>query len=155
MGRELRLVPPGWQHPKDERGEYIPLLNQSYAAALADYEYAARLWDEGRHPSQIEWPSQSAGLSYADWEGVPPNPAHYRKEAWREDQATAWVLYENITEGTPLSPSFEALNDLLGWMLGQEYSAAEVEEIKERRTLPTLRAYRRSDGDSLSCACPW
>ena len=25
MGREVRMVPPDWQHPKNERGAYIPL----------------------------------------------------------------------------------------------------------------------------------
>jgi hypothetical protein len=149
LGRELRLVPPGWEHPKDDRGEYIPLLDQSYAAALADYEYAARLWAEGCHPSQLEWPERTAGLSYVEWDGGPPDPAHYRQEAWREDQATAWVLYENVTEGTPVSPPFASLDDLLGWMQDNGYSAAEVEEIKAYGALPTISAYSRGGDENL------
>ncbi len=132
---------PGWEHPKDERGEYIPLHNQSYEAALADYEYAARLWAEGRHPSQIEWPGQTANLTFAEWVGDPPDPVYYRQETWREDQATAWVLYENVTEGTPVSPLFDTLDDLLGWMRAHGYSAAEAEGIRANGTLPTVRAY--------------
>ena len=29
MGRQVRMVPAKWEHPKDERGDYIPLLNRS------------------------------------------------------------------------------------------------------------------------------
>ena len=28
MGREVRKVPGDWQHPKDEKGHYIPLFDE-------------------------------------------------------------------------------------------------------------------------------
>lgn len=28
--REVRTIPKGWRHPKDERGGYIPLLNERF-----------------------------------------------------------------------------------------------------------------------------
>lgn len=44
-----------------------------------------------------------------------------------------------------LVTAFESLDDLLGWTLGQGYLQEEVEEIKERGALPTLRAYWRDN----------
>jgi len=39
MGREVRRVPPGWKHPKDETGRFIPLLE--------DFKKDAEEWYEG------------------------------------------------------------------------------------------------------------
>src|SRR4051812_5483551 len=94
MGREIRRVPLGWEHPKDEGHDYIPLFDRSFDEAMLDYQYACRLWAEGRHPSQAEWPDATDGLSYEQWEGGPPDPRYYRVESWTEDDATTWVLYE-------------------------------------------------------------
>ena len=33
MGLEIRRVPPGWEHPTDERGEHIPVLDEDYESA--------------------------------------------------------------------------------------------------------------------------
>ncbi len=30
MGREIRLAPPGWEHPRDHRGEYVPRFDEKY-----------------------------------------------------------------------------------------------------------------------------
>ena len=30
MGREVRMVPADWRHPKGEDGKYIPLYGRSY-----------------------------------------------------------------------------------------------------------------------------
>ena len=40
MGREIRRVPKGWEHPRDEGGKYIPMFDQSY-------DDAAKEWLEG------------------------------------------------------------------------------------------------------------
>lgn len=42
MGREVRRVPAEWQHPKDERGRYIPLFDGK------DYERS----DDPRGPAE-------------------------------------------------------------------------------------------------------
>jgi hypothetical protein len=42
--REVRFIPRGWQHPRDERGRYLPLLPNGYAAANGLTE--AEAWPE-------------------------------------------------------------------------------------------------------------
>ncbi len=145
MGREIRRVPEWWEHPRDERGEYIPLFDRSYDEAVRDYQYAVQLWEEGRHPAQTEWPDQTAGVSYDEWESGQPDPRFYRAESWTEDDATMWVLYEMVTEGTPASPTFESLSRLLQWMLRNGYTPDEIGEIRVNGMLPTLRAYKVSE----------
>ena len=43
--REVRLIPAGWQHPKDESGRYVPLLPFGYCEAngLTEEEPQRRL----------------------------------------------------------------------------------------------------------------
>ena len=36
--REVRFIPAGWQHPKDERGRYVPLLPLAIARRTASRE---------------------------------------------------------------------------------------------------------------------
>ncbi|MBF6611615.1 MAG: hypothetical protein IVW55_00620 [Chloroflexi bacterium] len=140
MGREIRRVPPWWQHPVDVDGKYIPLFDRSYDEAVRDYEYGLKLWEEGRHPSQLRFPDDTAGLSFAQWcgwEGEPPDPRIYRRESWTEDEATAVQLYETISEGTPASPVFGTLDDLGVWMSEHGYSPQEVAKILSVGRLPS------------------
>ncbi len=62
MGREIREVPAGWEHPKSEmnylghlRGElsHTPLLNDSYAADSAQWQSELAEWLSGFHEAQI------------------------------------------------------------------------------------------------------
>ena len=68
MGREIRRVPPGFQHPLDEQGYPIP----------------------GAH---LE-PLHNAGATLC----------------------TCYQLYENVTEGTPVSPVFDRESALISWL---------------------------------------
>ena len=97
------------------------------------------MWAEGRHPSQLKWPTETEGFTYDKWDGDPPDPIAYRQESWREDQASCWQLYENVSEGTPVSPKFEQMPDLLAWMQVNEYTEEDVQEIERIGRLPTGR----------------
>ncbi len=46
--REVRRVPRGWQHPKDARGTYVPLLPADYT--FDDAEHRASFGDRGLMP---------------------------------------------------------------------------------------------------------
>lgn len=161
MGTEIRRVPPGWQHPVDEGGNngnngnngnygnygdngnygnFIPLFDRSYDEAVRDYEYGLKQWEEGRHPSQYRFPDDTAGLSYSEWcgwEGEPPDPSKYRQQSWTEADATHVQLYENISEGTPISPVFSTVQELGDWMSEHGYSGEDVAKIMELGRLPS------------------
>jgi hypothetical protein len=141
MGRELRRITRGWQHPRDEHGQYVPLHDKAYSDALAEYEAERALWAQRQHPSQIEWPAETAHHSYEEWVGEPPDPRYYRTESWTHQETGQWVLYENVTEGTPVSPAFDTVNDLMAWMAANGYGPHEISRIARGWRLPTITAY--------------
>lgn len=138
MGREIRRVPSWWEHPRDSNGRYLPCFDRSYDEALRDYRYCERLWEEGRHPSQLEWPYETQGLSFKQWDDELPDPKYYRKESWTEADAVQVQLYETITEGTPVSPRFDTVTELLAWMLTNWYTEQDIADIQNLGILPTL-----------------
>ena len=68
MGREILRVPPGFEHPSDDHGDFI-------AGAHLEILY------------------------YAD-------PV----------TLTSYQVYENVSEGSPVSPIFASLEDLAWWL---------------------------------------
>lgn len=48
MGREIRRVPPNWEHPKNDKG-YIPMYDQEFTAAAREWLDSAIAWDNGTH----------------------------------------------------------------------------------------------------------
>jgi len=95
MGREIRRVPKDWQHPQDSKG-YIPMYDQDYEAALA------------------EWQQEKAE---EDWHGDPPDPAYYRPAF--TDDPMHYQIYETVTEGTPTSPVFASLDEMVAWLIAE------------------------------------
>lgn len=46
--REIRRVPPGFEHPRDEQGNFIPLYDGlDYLSRLADWYQKNQMWNEG------------------------------------------------------------------------------------------------------------
>lgn len=57
MGREVRMVPPDWEHPRDARGSYIPLFGRSYAQTAAEWDEGKRHWDAGQMQDYRNYPA--------------------------------------------------------------------------------------------------
>jgi hypothetical protein len=78
---------------------------------------------------------KSDGGTYEDWAGdppSPPNPYDYMPNgAW-------YQLFENVSEGTPLSPPFETKQALIDWLSsnkdfwGNQWSKESAEFIVEQ-----------------------
>lgn len=117
MGREIRRVPPGWQHPKDENDHYIPLLDHSYREAAEEWERDCVLWSRGTHPDQVA--GRSAGVDrprfFWDWSSGPPDEANYRPD-WSEEP-TWFQAYETVSEGTPITPPFATEAELVDYLV--------------------------------------
>jgi len=96
MGRECRRVPRWWQHPRDETGDLIPLLSGSFSDALKG-------WRE--HNDRPE-----------------PTPLDYMPD-WREEDKTHYQMYEDTTEGTPISPVMATPEELARWLVDNKASA--------------------------------
>ena len=91
-GREVRVVPKGWTHPKDENGRFRPLFPADRypetVEARRDWikEYGTRL------PSRKNYMPDVGGRRATD-------PAF-------EIHRTDIMAYETTSEGTPISPAF-------------------------------------------------
>lgn len=101
MGREVRRVPPNWEHPRNEDGRYIPLYDQTY-------ESARREWLDGYAAHE---PAEHDGLDYWEYDGMPPVRADYRP--YPDEEATWYQVYETVSEGTPVSPPFATQEELI------------------------------------------
>ena len=132
MGREIRMVPQGWQHPKDARGNYKPLMKGPFSKQLADWKEAfihfeageIEDWKPGATVKKWKQKSQSAldCASYAEWAGDCPKKSEYMPE-WKDGEATMLCMYEDTTEGTPISPAFATPEELARWLTDNRSSA--------------------------------
>ncbi len=116
MGREARRVPADWQHPKHEVPDYRtgrmvefykPLYpGESYAPRAA--EFVAKL--------------NADGLQEAiDWCGCPDKDDFMPD--WPAEQRTHLMMYEDTSEGTPISPAFATPEELARWLADTNASA--------------------------------
>ena len=108
MGREVRRVPKDWRHPKNESGIYIPLFDGK------DYEEAAADWLGRANKDGLQ--------AVIDAYRLPPDINDYMP-AWPEAERTHLMMYENVSEGTPISPAFETPEELARWLANTGASA--------------------------------
>lgn len=108
MGREIRMVPPNWEHPKKEDGSYRPMFKEDFDSELQEWLTNYELWKAGNHPSQKDYP-------FWEWEGPPPDPNYYRP-VFTEDP-TWCQIYETVSEGTPVTPPFSTKKELVNYLV--------------------------------------
>ena len=119
MGREVRRVPKDWEHPKNAEGMYIP-LSDGYKDWVAGWDKEAADWEAGIFPDYVS--EESKSLSYEEYEGPRPDPEDYMPE-WDESEKTHYMMYEDTSEGTPISPAFETPEELARWLADTGASA--------------------------------
>lgn len=98
MGREIRRVPANWEHPRDDRGGYIP-LHEGYAVRVAEFE-----------KMQAEKGIQEAIEYYGC-----PDKNDFMPD-WADSEKTHLMMYETCSEGTPISPAFATPEELARWL---------------------------------------
>jgi hypothetical protein len=122
MGREIREVPLNWNHPKDARGQYVP--NHCYV--LTAEMRAEYVDDEGNDEWKEEWAES------------------YLAEPWPADAAMGFALYENVSEGTPITPTFATRQDLADYLVangdfwGNRWSRAAADGITKVGWAPSM-----------------
>lgn len=138
MGREIRMVPPNWEHPRemkyierreftggqwvdDPEGDYIP-LHEDFDADL--HKFLADAAKDG-------WRK-----ALADHDGG-PNPDDYVD--YKDQPATWFQVYETVTWGTPVTPPFPTKEELINYLV--EHGDFWDQE-------------RRKEGSDFPCA-PW
>ena len=103
MGREVRMVPPNWDHPKKEGwsdGRLQPMYERRYDEARIE-------WIEG---FMAHKPEEHDGLDFWEYDGMPPNREYF--QPFQKSEATWFQLWETVSEGTPVSPPFATAEEL-------------------------------------------
>jgi hypothetical protein len=131
MGREVRRVPANWQHPKAwnaYRGEmaFVPLYEANdYAERAAEWDEEFAKWREGLERNFNGWEpigEEHRNTRYSDYAGERPSPDDYMPD-WPAEQRTHYMMYENTSEGTPISPAFATPEELARWLTDNNASA--------------------------------
>jgi hypothetical protein len=115
MGREVRRVPKDWQHPQrdDGREGFKPLYPGEFYESAAT-NWLALLAEKGATPEGLQ--------AVLEWEGQPPNREKYMPD-WPEAERTHLMMYEDTSEGTPISPAFATPEELARWLADTKASA--------------------------------
>lgn len=114
MGREIRRVPPNWDHPVVMRSYgrpgKQPMYDRTYKQARDEWVAGLMAWERGDgRPSYMD-----ADSDFWEYAGSPPDREYHRP--WADDEATWFQLWENVSEGTPVSPPFETKEELAQYL---------------------------------------
>lgn len=138
MGREIRRVPKDWEHPKRMGGRYTPLSQGDYVADAREWLKDCISWADGTHDLLQKDPTLKADAEFWwDFECTPPAKDNYMP-TWPESKKTCYQIYENVSEGTPVSPVFETSEELINWLLGQGFSEAAARKFLEFGYAPSF-----------------
>jgi hypothetical protein len=149
MSREIRRVPPDWEHPRyndydsshpGQIGRYMTLHDNDYQTAALNWIKAATENHFNFHPDlesikrQEQHGCQNIHLIGFYWEyDHPPDPDHHRARVWTEEEATHYQMYETVSEGTPVTPVFATLQELEDWLVEKgEMHGSEYEKKYSR-----------------------
>jgi hypothetical protein len=126
MGRAVRMVPANWQHPKDLKGSYIPLFD-GFNNAVEVWDIENQKWGEGLVTDYSGgWrernPSNTVSETYSDYAGDRPKQEDYMPD-FPISERTHYMMYEDTSEGTPLSPACETPEILASWLANNNASA--------------------------------
>lgn len=128
MGRAIRMVPKDWKHPMREDGQYIPLLDYSFATDDKEWDEGYAKWQQGFQRDfrdSEKWlpiDEEDKNLRYSDAESPRPNPDDYMPY-WMDGEKTHMQMYETVSEGTPISPVMETPEELAHWLAESGASA--------------------------------
>lgn len=126
MGRKVRRVPKDWEHPKNVSGCYVPLRDGAeFARRIAQWDEEAQKWAEGfRSDSKGAWvplSEEQKGQPFSSWDGERPDPKNYMP-LWLDKARTHLMMYQETSEGTPISPAFATAEELALWLADNEAS---------------------------------
>lgn len=122
MGREIRRVPPNWEHPKKYQAHFKMGRGLGYEEGYKplydeQYDMAADAWIKGL----IEWEKNGPRFDkesnrdyWWDNDRYQPQPEDYRHYA--DSEATWYQVYETVSKGTPVTPPFETLEEIANYL---------------------------------------
>lgn len=155
MGREIRRVPKGWQHPvntdcrhtgwggnqpHDGGPCYQPMYDKDYETAAKEWLENLLMWEHGIHPERAKTETRY----FWDYEGNPPDEEYYRPAF--DAPAECYQIYETVSEGTPTSPVFETLDEIVAWLVGQGTSKGAAQAFAKQGYVPSMVMFNPGNG---------
>lgn len=144
MGREVRRVPADWQHPRGVGGhDFRPLHASGYESCAAEWDESAVQWERGFCESYgpgEKWQPRAEHETgtYAEYAGERPRQEDYMP-TWTPEQADHLMMYEDTTEGTPISPAFKAPEELARWLADNGASSFGASAATYEQWLPICK----------------
>ena len=131
MGRELRRVSEGWEHPRDPNGSYRPMHDESFDEAVDEYFGEYHLWLKGE--AQYQRDSERTPQAFVRYYGGSPDEEYCRPN-WPDEERTHFQVYETVSEGTPVSPVLPSKEAVIEWWVneGDSFSGRLSREAAER-----------------------
>ncbi len=120
MGREVRMVPAYWEHPKNARGNHKP-LHDGWAKRKEELAQWERGFVSDYRGGWKKRYGHDLTMSAEDYFGK-SDPADFMPE-WTPEQCTHLQMYETCSEGTPISPVMATPEDLARWLADNGASA--------------------------------
>ena len=123
MGREIRRVPPNWQHPtwtaddakyRDLVEKPRPCFDETFSDAASKWKNEFKRWEDGSHEDLERSPELREQYEFWEWH-EPPDPETHRPMFTAEP--TWWQVYETVSEGTPVTPPFETQQALAEYLI--------------------------------------
>jgi hypothetical protein len=129
MGREIRRVPPNWEHPRGDRGhgrgeDFLAMYDRDYESDARAWNLGIVLWELQRF-SLLRWivkhllpkriDRRQADDDYNYWEYCNPPDSETCRPKFTEE-ATWFQVYETVSEGTPVTPPFETKEELIEYL---------------------------------------
>lgn len=120
MGREVRMVPKDWEHPRRENGSFQPMYNRDYETEFDEWLEEKKQWKNGL---QKDWlnggfklkDDEYKNIPFEEWSGAAPDSKYYIPK-WKPEERTHYMMYEDTSEGTPISPAFPTPEELAKWL---------------------------------------
>lgn len=161
MGREIRSAPLDWQHPKESKfdittrqmvEQYHPLYDRDAETAWVEWLQEFEEFKDSHELTRIinDYPDDGYShdepyRSFCAWSGKPPDPKYYRPK-WPEDAVMGFAVYETVTEGTPVTPTFATKEELIDylatsgtyWDDGKPWPREAAERFVETEWAPSM-----------------
>lgn len=122
MGREIRRVPPNWEHPRDYLDKFMPMCDESaqdvWDEWIGNWEKIKALPREQQVRELLIEEDSKLSLyeEFCSYYGTSPNPDYYRPN-WTKEEATWYQVYETVSDGTPVTPPFATTDELIYYLV--------------------------------------
>jgi hypothetical protein len=144
MGKiAYRRVAPNWEHPRDAKGRFIPLMDGTQLVAHQQHwDECRKRWEESNEVYTLigvrtdgrdlhGWTKRDGhalDMSMEHYYGDRPVATDYTP-AWTIQEATAWQVYEEVTPGTPISevyPDLDTMARKIAHLYGHSFGAMKA-----------------------------